>query len=84
MKTNYEVQSNKNGNSGSRGAGFSGRSASSYTITTAGQYAGEIVQTKDSRFNYKTTCWLVCLPGSTINGAQFQALKDAKFAIAQS
>ena len=84
MKTNYEVQSNKNGNSGVRGASFASKSANTYTITADGSYAGEIVQTKDSRFNFKTTCWLVCLPASAVNGQKFQSLKDAKNAISNS
>ena len=83
MKT-LEVRSDRNGMNGSRGKSFASRSANSYTVFDGDKFAGQISQVKDSRFNFRTNCWLVCLPGFAVNGSKFQSLKEAKEAIPQA
>ena len=75
------ITSNKNGNTGIRGSSFASKLSNTYTIQDGKMYAGEITQVKDSRFNFRTNCWLVSLPESPLNGAKFQSLKAARIAI---
>ncbi len=80
-RTIMTITSNKNGNSGTRGGSFASKASNTYTIRNGETYAGEVTQVKDSRFNFRTNCWLVSLPESPLNNAKFQSLKTARIAI---